>query len=226
MGKRIVEAQLDIFSDKISTAIPVSYIGQLDWIYVKVRKPQKPQGAKALKNEDFKDHEFWPDMYARTKQRDAFYSKYKKRENSSIYYRNSVTITTSVSIPPRSIPTEYIPNKPLMRIPVSLDKYESKTDLDATRLEGNVVELSFMGPLENPILRNRTTGRQVVLEYSLGAGEESTFYVWWDNAIGELVYRFLNLTVLWEMAADRNTIEFLAKAGIEDGGSARIVIPA
>src|ERR1017187_4551919 len=50
------------------TKIPVQYIEHKNYIFVRSVIPEKPHGAKALKNEDFKDHDYWPTAYAYSKQ--------------------------------------------------------------------------------------------------------------------------------------------------------------
>jgi hypothetical protein len=126
-------------------------------------------------------------------------------------------------MPPVAI--TYVEDKPLRSLSRVLDKYAASTDYDALWPEGNVVQLLLTGPLVDPLIRNRTTGEDVRLKYALADGEESTLYVFMDNAVGNLIYRLFNMTVLWGMAAGGNRLEFHATQGIEDGGCLTICMP-
>jgi hypothetical protein len=232
---KTTDSQLDLFS--INTRnIPIKYINCKTYLFVRKVKPEKKHGAKALKNEDFKDHDYWPYMYAYSAQvtnrlmNERYIAwqkeiaKKSKQDKKLLQDKINGEMTgygyspTLEKIKRHSMSHDYTIS---FEMPEKLDQYKQEISYKNYETKDMYIEVSFQGPLDYPRLENNTVHSFIGLSCVIPADHEIVVDMYSHEVIGNSLLKYINDSSFWAIVPGDNELAIEADHGI-DGGYVRI----
>lgn len=236
MGKnKSTAAQIDLFSfTPVSSIqkISVHYIEHKEYIFVRAVKPEKPQGAKALKNEDFIDHDYLSEIYAYSQQVTTrlINDRYKiwqaelakksikdkkilqqKIDNEIALYGYSPTLENAQQ---QSRTHNYYIS---YEMPERLDKYKSRVTYRNYEPTEMFVELSFYGPLSRPRIANNANETFIALNCVIPRQHQIIIDTYNQEAIGNSLLQYFEGSTFWSLSPGDNELELSAQDNIGEG---------
>jgi hypothetical protein len=234
-GNKSTEAQLDIFNVAhipLIFKIPVQYIEQKNYIFVRSVEPVKPQGAKALKNEDFKDHEYWKNAYAYSRQvttklineryqewqkeLDKRSEKEKKllQEKMDSEVRQYGYSPTFENMQSQSRSHNYYTS---YEMPERLDQYKIQIRYKNYESKNMFIEICFYGPLYYPQLFNHTTDAFIGLNCIIPKQHQISVDMYSNEAVGNSALQYFEGSTFWSLLPGDNELEMSAQEAIGEG---------
>lgn len=221
------------FSQVAKTAdIPVEQISKKDFIFVRIIKPEKPHGAKALKNEDFIDHSYMEYMYAYSTQVTIKYidEKYKAWQEEVSKKSDTEKQRLQENIKHEYTAYGYSPTFENMQriskrrnylvsyeMPERFDKYKTKIRYKNYETKDMFVEFSFYGPLSYPVVVNHTVHEFVSLDCVIPQEHYITLDMFTQEAIGNSHLKYREGSSFWALTTGDNELELSAGEDIGSG---------
>ena len=218
--------------NKAGVRIPVQYIEHKNYIFVRKVKPEVPHGAKALKNEDFKDHEYWPTAYAYSKQVttkiiNERYGKWQKNldkqteKDKKILQQKIDQEIAQYGYSPTLEKTQrqsrvhnyYVSYEMTERF----DQYRLRISYKNYETRDMFVELSFCGPLSYPQIANTTTETFIALDCIIPQQHDITIDMYTHEALGNSGLQYGERSTFWALIPGDNELELSARGDIGNG---------
>ena len=215
-----------------SIKIPVQYIEHKNYIFVRKVKPIVPHGAKALKNEDFKDHDYWPTAYAYSKQvttkliNERYREWQKALDQKSEKDRRLLQEKVDLEISLYGYSPIVEQKQWQSKIHNYYVSYENTERLDQYRLQiryknyetkDMFVELTFYGPLNYPQVANNTTETFIALNCIIPPQHNIVVDMYNQEVTGNSILQYVEGSTFWTLSPGDNEIELSAKDAISEG---------
>lgn len=231
--------QEGLFAADIKKNIKIDFIGTKEHIFVKNMSLPKLSGAKALKNEDFIDHEDYKKRLSYYKQvtRNNIYDAFVKRQEEQSA-RREYTVSEEDKLIQKEIKSYgYSPtleNKKRAKrqvsidymvsyeMPERLDKYTPRIDYRNYEHKPMFIEVRFFGPLLRPKIIKSDHDLFLGIDCHIPRGHEICIDMATKEVIGHSQLVYLPDSVFWSLLPGNNTLHLFAEGGMDEGGYARI----
>jgi hypothetical protein len=212
--------------------IPVQYIEHKNYVFVRKVKPEVPHGAKALKNESFKDEEYWPTAYAYSKQvttkliNERYRGWQKALDERSEKDRKLLQEKVDLEVEFYGYSPIVEQQKRQSKIHNYYVSYENTERLDQYKLQiryknyeikDMFVELTFYGPLNYPQVANNTTEAFIALNCIIPQQHNIMVDMYSQEVTGNSLLKYIEGSTFWVLPPGDNEIELSARDPIKEG---------
>lgn len=235
-GNKTTESRLGLLNGLAGSPniikIPIKYIEHKNYIFVRKVKPEVPHGAKALKNEDFKDHDYWDNAYAYSKQvttkliNERYQEWQKNLDQRSEKDRKLLQKKVDREIDTYGYSPTLEKQQQQSRIhnyyisyemPEHLDQYKLRINYKNYETRDMFVELTFYGPLSYPRVANNTAMTFLTLNCIIPQQHNISIDMYSREAVGNSLLEYALGSTFWALSPGDNEIELSAKDAIGEG---------